>query len=82
MIVIICVVIVATCLNVFLWTRRPHDGEIVITTDYSGKKIFSLELDKTPEEIEKMKRVAFKVVSPKQDLDNYVLQLDFDEVAE
>lgn len=82
MIVIIAIVIIASCLNVFLWTRKPHDGEIVITTDYAGKKIFSLELDKTPEELEKMKRVAFKVVSLSQDLDDNVLQLGFDEVAD
>jgi len=38
-------------------------GQIVITEDASGKKLFSLELDKAPVEIEQMKKVTFKVVS-------------------
>lgn len=77
MIVIIgIVIIIATCLNFYLWKRRPHDGEIVVTTDRNGKKTFSLELERTPEEIEKMKRISFKVVS--HESDNEVLQLKVD----
>lgn len=83
MIIIIGIVVIAICLNVFLWKRRSHDGEIVITTDRSGKKIFSLELDKTPEEIEKMKRVSFKVVTNNHANDVLQLKVDYsDEVAE
>ena len=80
MIVLIGVLIIATCLNVLLWKRRSHDGEIVVTRDRNGKKTFSLELDKTPEEIESMKRVSFKVVSIKND-DN-ILQLKTEYIAE
>lgn len=47
--------------------RRSYDGIIVITRDRIGKKLFSLELDKTPEEIEKMKIVSFKVVPMDED---------------
>ena len=40
---------------------NPSDGQIVITQTENGAKNFSLELDKTPEEIEKMKSVTFDV---------------------
>ena len=42
-------------------TANPSDGQIVITQTENGAKNFSLELDKTPEEIEKMKSVTFDV---------------------
>ena len=46
-----------------LWLKsRSYDGKIIITQEASGKKIFSLELDKAPIEIENMKRITFKVV--------------------
>jgi hypothetical protein len=80
MAIIVVLAIVTLVMNLVLWIRRPHDGEIVITTDRSGKKLFSLELGKTPKEIEKMKRVSFKVVSMHSD--NEVLQLKTDYVAE
>lgn len=80
MLIIIAMLIIAIGLNVYLWKRRPHDGEIVITTNRDGKKIFSLELDKTPEEIEKMKRVSFKVVSHENG--NTVMELKTDYIAE
>lgn len=37
------------------------DGQIVIMEDESGKKIYSLELDGDPNEIDLKERVAFKV---------------------
>jgi hypothetical protein len=41
-----------------------NDGDIVVTTDpETGLKIFSLEIDKSPEEIEAMDIVSFKINS-------------------
>lgn len=37
------------------------DGEIVIMTDETGKKIYSLELNGDPNDIDLKKQVAFKV---------------------
>ena len=43
---------------------NKNDGEIVVSTDPdTGTRIFSLELDRTPEEIENMKYVSFVVTS-------------------
>lgn len=46
---------------IILKGKRP-DGVILITEDPDGKKTFSLELAKTPEEIESMKMIFFKVI--------------------
>jgi hypothetical protein len=59
--IVIAVLLIAYVLLIFK-KKRP-DGQIVIKIDSSGKKIFSLELDKGPEEIENMKNVHFKVIS-------------------
>lgn len=83
MLIIIGIVIIATCINVYLWKRRPYDGQMVITTDRNDKKIFSMELEKTPEEIEQMKQVSFKVVSVQSTDDILQLKVDYeDEVAD
>ena len=83
LLIAICVAIITTCMNVYLWKRRPYDGQMVITTDRSGKKIFSMELDKTPDEIERMKQVSFKVVSVESTDDILQLKIDYsDEVAD
>jgi len=37
-------------------------GSLVISETMEGKKVFSLELSKTPEEIEHMEAITFKVV--------------------
>ena len=42
---------------------RDYDGTVVVTTDENGKRIFSLELDRDPDEIEQMDNILFKVVS-------------------
>jgi hypothetical protein len=61
--------------------RRSYDGVIVITRDRTGKKLFSLELDKTPEEIEKMKSISFKVVPMDED-DVAIFQIQPKDFAE
>lgn len=63
------IIVVATAVVVSLviqsqTIRRKFDGEMVITQDVDGKKLFSLEIAKNPEQIEQMKSVTFKVVKP------------------
>jgi hypothetical protein len=56
------IVAIAIFANV-LWLReKSHDGKIIITQEPDGRKLFSLEIDKTPLEIENMKTITFKVV--------------------
>lgn len=67
-IIAILFLMVVIIFEMVIWRRRKsYDGVIVITRDRTGKKLFSLELDKTPEEIEKMKNVSFKVVPMNED---------------
>lgn len=42
-------------------TQPTGGGQIVVTQDETGKKVFSLELDKDPEEIQGMKSVTFNI---------------------
>jgi hypothetical protein len=44
--------------------QSKYGGDIVVTED-QGKKIFTLELEGNPEELEKHSEVLFKVVKPK-----------------
>jgi hypothetical protein len=46
--------------------QRQYDGKIVIGTSENGKKLFSLELDGDPEELEPKSSVTFKIVSPNE----------------
>jgi len=48
-------------LYVTLKLRNDYDGKIVVTIDDDGKKLFSLELDMDPDEIEKRQYIRFKV---------------------
>ena len=41
--------------------RHRSDGQIVIMEKEDGTKLFSLEIDKNPDEIAKMKYVCFKI---------------------
>jgi hypothetical protein len=47
--------------------RTKPVGQIVITVDERGKKLFSLELDKNPDEIANMTNIVFKVVNLLED---------------
>jgi hypothetical protein len=47
--------------------RTKPVGQIVITVDDRGKKLFSLELDKNPDEIANMTNIVFKVVNLLED---------------
>lgn len=40
-----------------------HDGKIVVETSESGGKVFSLELEGDPVELEEKDSVSFKIVS-------------------
>jgi stress response protein SCP2 len=58
--ILICTVLFTI---IFMVKKPAPDGKIVVTQGSSGKKVFSLELDKTPEEIETMNVISFKVVT-------------------
>lgn len=38
-----------------------HDGRVVVTTDETGKKLFSLELNGDPENLDQKEALSFKV---------------------
>ena len=42
-------------------SSEGHDGQIVINTTDEGKTVFSLELDKDPDELKKQKNISFEV---------------------
>jgi hypothetical protein len=61
---------ISVLLNVYffvsLWILKseiPHDGQIVVSTEETGKKIFSLEFDGDPyEDLENKEYVTFKII--------------------
>jgi hypothetical protein len=66
LVIIIAIVVFINVYLVLKLTSKMYktDGEIVVTTDLeTGKKVFSLEIDKTPEEIEAMDVILFRVNS-------------------
>lgn len=71
-ILIIIIIIITPLLQIYLIRRRLKSsvGYLVITTNEDGKKLFSLELAKNPDEIENMKYIVFKVAKEAtEDLD-------------
>jgi hypothetical protein len=61
--IVIIVLLVITIVVLLFRNYRSYDGQVVITTAPDGKKLFTLELDRNPDEIENMKRISFKVTS-------------------
>lgn len=59
--------IIGICLNVssrqYDVSEAAFDGKVIIETNGTGRKLFSLELGGDPEEIEEKYSVAFKVKS-------------------
>lgn len=56
------VAIITFAMTMYLSTAPVrYDGQIVIRTEETGKRVFSLELNKDPDEIENMGAVLFKV---------------------
>jgi hypothetical protein len=54
-------------IKVVLWVYffikgKTPDGRIIVTRNKAGSQVFSLELEKTPEEIASMRMIFFKVV--------------------
>ena len=69
--VLAIILVVLGCVNLYLMFKpKKYDGAIVITTQENGKRLFSLEINRDPEELEKMTAVLFKVV------DTYFEDLD------
>lgn len=54
---------VIVAINLYVIFRPvKYDGYIVIETNEDGKKIFALEIDKDPDELEKSDHILFRVV--------------------
>jgi septation ring formation regulator EzrA len=67
-ILIVIIIIITPITQIYLIRRRTKPvGQIVITVDERGKKLFSLELDKNPDEIANMTNIVFKVVNLLED---------------
>ena len=63
LIILSIVLVISLLAHLYLFKRKKKfDGYMVITTKESGGKLFSLEIDKEPEEFESMTYVVFKVV--------------------
>lgn len=63
----IIIIILSIIAQIYLFFRyRRKDGEIIIT-EIDGKKLFSLELEKSPEEIANMTFIVFKVINMMED---------------
>ena len=58
---VLAFIIIITYLIFKLNTKR-FSGQLVIKTNEEGKKIFLLELDKSPSDLENLHSVTFKVV--------------------
>lgn len=58
---IIVIIIITPIIQIFLIKRRFKTVGKIVITENDGKKLFSLELDKNPDEIENMRYVAFRV---------------------
>lgn len=43
-----------------------YQGRLVVTKNDDGKRFFMLEVDANPDDMEKMKRVSFKVTDKKR----------------
>jgi hypothetical protein len=65
-VIVLSVMLLCTILVIIF---KRYDGQIVVRKDLSGKQIFSLELDKTPEEIASMKSVTFNVINEEENPD-------------
>jgi hypothetical protein len=68
------VIVISWIINLFLITMgREYDGQIIISSKPDGKKLFSLEINKDPEELEASSAVLFRVTdkgtTPYEDLD-------------
>ncbi|MET0786969.1 MAG: hypothetical protein ABWY25_09700 [Paenisporosarcina sp.] len=64
LIVIFLLMILSTYLLLRLISQaKKIDGQIVVKENEDGKKVFSLELNRSPDEIENMKQITFKVAN-------------------
>jgi hypothetical protein len=58
----VLIAIIVVLVGFIVYILKDHQGEIILTKDRTGKKIYSLVLEKEPEDIEHMRYVRFKVV--------------------
>lgn len=55
-------VIVGVLWGRYVIPRKKYDGSIDVTTNKAGVKVFSLNLNDSPNRIEKMDTITFKVI--------------------
>lgn len=70
MITSIILIVIALVIGIIIGRislKYTYDGKIIVETNESGIKVFSLEIDEDPDDLEKRNRIIFKVVS-KQDI--------------
>jgi hypothetical protein len=60
-ILLAAVSVLSLVLAFFLWYRTRSDGSMILEEFEDGRKVFSLELEVSPEELSERKRVIFKV---------------------
>jgi hypothetical protein len=69
-ILIIIIIIITPITQVYLMKRKFKPVGMLVITENEGKKLFSLELAKNPDEIEKMRYVIFSVThDAEEDID-------------
>lgn len=59
--------LISLFIGMLLLSKLPHDGQMVITTNEAGIKVFSLELDKDPEDLEGQEYVSFKITDKRSE---------------
>lgn len=68
-ILIIIIIIITPITQIYLMKRKYKPVGMIVITENEGKKLFSLELAKTPDEIAKMRYVIFSIADePTEDL--------------
>lgn len=62
------VMLVIFAIGAVIRMRRlsSYQGRMVITTNDDGHRLFMLEVDSNPDEMQKMKRVSFRVTDKKR----------------
>lgn len=63
---IIMLVIFAFACVIRLRRLSTYQGRLVVTRNDNGHRLFMLEVDADPDDMEKMKRVSFKVTDKKR----------------
>ena len=65
-IIIAAVIFASFSLNIVLiFVIRRYQGQIVVTQDENGKRLYSLEIGEDPDKLDQMRSIRFKIVNNK-----------------